>query len=435
MSVTIPPAVPNQEAERALSREADEELILTLSRALHQVNQPAHRLESTLSRVAERLNLEIHAFSLPTGLLISLKRPGDSVTTTRLLRLPSGPTNLECLRRLSIESEALASGRVAPREAIGKIQELASAPRCWGPAASVLGFLLCASAFSVFFGGGLRELGVATLLGLAVGLVARAFGKSRPVNRRFELTAAAVAGFIAALADAYLGHFVHWIPLASGLVILLPGLSLVDSIEELANGHLTSGASRMAGVGIVFLALIFGVLLGVDLAGLLVEEGPPGTAIPLPWWAKLLALPVVALGSTFRFQARLRDMPWILVGSAVGFGVSRAGSRLGNPLLGPFLGALVLGMTANLYARWRTPTPQLLLVPGLALLVPGSFGLRSLDSLLAGASVAGVELGFQMFMMTIALVAGLLFSNAMVASEVNPRPRDARLRLEKQDKK
>jgi uncharacterized membrane protein YjjP (DUF1212 family) len=421
MIVPSPPAAQNHDADAALSRESDEELIVALGRALHQVGQPAHRLESTLGRVADRVGLEIHAFSLPTGLMISFERPGDRATT-RLLRLPPRPTNLECLRRLSIESEALTRGRVAPCEAIGRIKELANAPRSWGSAATVAGFLLCASAFSVFFGGGLRELGVATVLGLAVGLVALAFGRSRGVSRRFELTAAAAAGFIAALSDAYLGHFVHWIPLASGLVILLPGLSLVDSIEELANGHLTSGASRMAGVGIVFLALIFGVLMGVDLVGLFADDGLPGDAIPLPWWMTLLALPVVALGSTFRFQARLADMPWILLGSAVAFGVSRVGGRLGNPLLGPFLGALVLGMAANVYARWRDPTPQLLIVPGLALLVPGSFGLRSLDSLLSGASVTGLEQGFQMFMMTIALVAGLLFSNAMVASEVNPRP-------------
>ncbi|WP_406693774.1 threonine/serine exporter family protein [Singulisphaera sp. Ch08] len=421
MSVTSPSATPNQDAAAASSQAADEELILALGRALHQVGQPAHRLESTLGRVADRLELELQAFSLPTGLLISFERPGEGATTTRLLRLPPRPTNLECLRRLSIESETLACGRFAPREAIERIKELMNDSRRWGPVASVLGFLLSASAFSVFFGGGLRELSVATVLGLAVGLVALAFGNSRSLSRRFELTAAAVAGFIAALSDAYIGHYVHWIPLASGLVILLPGLSLVDSIEELANGHLASGASRMAGVGIVFLALIFGVLMGVELVGLIAEEVQPGGAIPLPWWAKLLALPVVALGSTFRFQARLADMPWILLGSAVAFGASRAGTRLGNPLLGPFMGALVLGMVANLYARWYEPTPQLLIVPGLALLVPGSFGLRSLDSLLSGATVTGLEQGFQMFMMTIALVAGLLFSNSMVASEVNPR--------------
>ena len=336
-----------------------------------------------------------------------------------LVRLSPIPADLDRLKRLTIEAEALAHGQLAPSEAIERIKRLASARPLRGRVATVAGFLFSAAAFSVFFGGGIRELLVATVVGLAVGLVAVSFGKKRASNRRFELTAAAVAGFLAATADAYLGCYVHWIPVASGLVILLPGLSLVDSIEELANGHLASGSARMAGVGVVFLALIFGILLGVNLAGLFTGSGLPGGAIPFPGWMTLPALLVVALGSTYRFQARWQDLPWVLLASACAFAGSRLGARMGNPLLGPFVGALLLGLLANLYARWRDPVPQLLLVPGLALLVPGSFGLRCLDSLLTGQSVTGLEQGFQMFMMTMALVAGLLFSNAIVATDAN----------------
>ena len=56
----------------------------------------------------------------------------------------------------------------------------------------------------------------------------------------------------------------------------------------------------------------------------------------------------------------------------------------------------------------------MLLVPGRALLVPGSFGLRSMNALLSGDSTTGITRGFPMVMMAIALVAGLLFSNALV---------------------
>jgi uncharacterized membrane protein YjjB (DUF3815 family) len=175
----------------------------------------------------------------------------------------------------------------------------------------------------------------------------------------------------------------------------------------------------MAGVGVVFLALIFGVLMGVHLARLFPGPSPPGGAIPLPGWMLFPALFVVALGSTFRFQARWQDFPWVLAASAFAFAASKLGARMGSPLLGPFVGALMLGLLANLFARWRDPTPQLLLVPGLALLVPGAFGLRGLDSLLSGQSITGLEQGFQMFMMTMALVAGLLFSNAIVATDAN----------------
>ena len=231
----------------------------------------------------------------------------------------------------------------------------------------------------------------------------------RGAGRRYELLAAAAAGLIATLADRSLGDFVHWIPLASGLIVLLPGLALVDAIEELANGHLTSGAARMAGVGVAFLALVFGVMLGVSLAGIGGEARLDVPGVGFPPWAALPALGVVALVPSAGFGPRLRDWPVTLVASTVAFFGAKMGSRLGNPLLGPFVGALLLGLAANLYARYRLPTPQLLLVPGLALLVPGSIGLRSLDALLSGDAATGVEHGFRMFMMAMVLVAGLLF--------------------------
>jgi uncharacterized membrane protein YjjP (DUF1212 family) len=393
----------------------EEELVFTLGRALHQAGLPSHRLESMLERVAARLGVTVHPFSLPTGLLLCAERPGASVTT--LFRLAPKPTDMEKLRRLTAEAEALARGDRPVAGAVEHIRALSEAPPRWGRGAGVVGYTLSAAAFSVFFGGGARELAVATGVGLCVGLVALLFGKARGTSRRFELAAAAVAGLIAGAVDVY------WIPLASGLVALLPGLALVDAIEEMANGHLVCGSARMSGVGVVFLALIFGVLLALTVENLLFGVvGGSAEPSPFPAWAAVPALAVVALGSVFRFQARLRDGLWFLLASAVAFGGSRAGARLGNPLMGPFLGALLLGLTANLYARFREPTPQLLLVPGLALLVPGSFGLRSLNFFLAGDSVTGLEQGFQTFMAATAIVAGLLFSNAGSPRRRDPAP-------------
>jgi uncharacterized membrane protein YjjP (DUF1212 family) len=394
----------------------DEEILFTLGRAMHQAGLPAHRIEAALGRVAQRLNLTVHSFSLPTGLLLCSTR--DGVPTTVLFRLSSQPTNLEGLRRLMVEAEELASGRTSRREAIARIKRAVATPPPWGSCARVLGFALSAAAFSVFFGGGFRELLIASIVGLVVGLLALAFGPRRLTSRRFELVAAAAAGLISTVFDSLLGSYVHWIPLASGLIVLLPGLALVDSIEELANGHLASGSSRMAGVGIAFLALIFGVLLGINLGQACVGSQVDDRAIAFPAWAVLLALPVVAIGSMFRFQARAKEGIWILAASAVAFTGTRLGARLGDPLLGPFLGALLLGLTANIYARTRSLPPQILLIPGLALLVPGSFGVRSLDSLLSGDAATGVEQGFRMFMTSMALVAGLLFSNSLVKHEL-----------------
>ena len=71
-------------------------------------------------------------------------------------------------------------------------------------------------------------------------------------------------------------------------------------------------------------------------------------------------------------------------------------------------------MAAQLYARARREAPELLVTPGLALLVPGSIGVCSLAALFSQDVMTGIGAAFDMFIIAMALVAGLLFSNSFV---------------------
>ncbi len=62
-------------------------------------------------------------------------------------------------------------------------------------------------------------------------------------------------------------------------------------------------------------------------------------------------------------------------------------------------------------------TAELLIIPGLALLVPGSLGVRTFSSLLGKDPDVAVQTGFQMFLVAMALVGGLLFSDALVGEK------------------
>ena len=100
-------------------------------------------------------------------------------------------------------------------------------------------------------------------------------------------------------------------------------------------------------------------------------------------------------------------------------------------MAGPFLSAFVLGLSANLFARVTRQPAELFTVPGLALLVPGSFGVRSMSALLSDQTTLSVDMAFHMFLTAMALVTGLLFSGALCASNersgVRPTPRLASL--------
>ena len=58
---------------------------------------------------------------------------------------------------------------------------------------------------------------------------------------------------------------------------------------------------------------------------------------------------------------------------------------------------------------------QVVLVPSVFLLVPGSVGFRGMSSLLGRDTITGVETTFAMFVVAMAIVAGLLIANATVS--------------------
>ncbi len=388
------------------------QLLLALGRALHQVGQPAHKVERTLVLVADRCQVPLQMFVLPTGHFMSFHRADGPITF--VLRMNPGSIDLDRLSRLMIIADKIIDGSLTPREAKVRINEVMLRANERSSASIVAAYVLSAAPFSIFFGGGWTELIVATLVGLAVGLIAAAMARYKRTVRPFELIAAAAAAFIAGSADEILGAYGGWIPLAAGLIVLLPGIALVDSLEELAGGQLTSGASRMAGVGAVFLALTFGAIVGGTLSQVW-PQIKDVEAVHLPEWSVLPALLVVAIGSTLRFRAQNRDAWLILGASTLALVGSRAGSYYIGHFAGPFLAAALLGIAGNLYARVTRRAAELIVVPGLALLVPGSVGARSLESLLsADTADVGVASAIDMFLIGIALVAGLLFANSLV---------------------
>ena len=166
---------------------------------------------------------------------------------------------------------------------------------------------------------------------------------------------------------------------------------------------------------LVFLTIGFGVALGHAArrlaAGGTGARGAPRRFRdgPRPW-----RLTVVACAFTVLFRARPKDAGWILAAGTVAL----VGARLGAELLGPQLGALLaaslVGVGSNLLARFANRPAAITQLPGLMLLVPGSIGFRGVSSLLEQDVVSGIGAAFDMALVAIALVTGLLMANVLV---------------------
>ena len=137
----------------------------------------------------------------------------------------------------------------------------------------------------------------------------------------------------------------------------------------------------------------------------------------LPAWATLVAVAIAALGFAMRFNAHLRDVPWVAVACVISWTGALGGTVLLGPDLGVFVAALAVGPAANARARWSGTSSMVMMIPGLILLVPGSFGLRATELMLQHDVVSALDTVFSMLLVATALSTGLLLANLLLPSE------------------
>jgi uncharacterized membrane protein YjjB (DUF3815 family) len=200
----------------------------------------------------------------------------------------------------------------------------------------------------------------------------------------------------------------------AALIVLLPGMSLTVAVTELATRNLIAGTARLMSAVIVLLELVVGVALGERLASALVEVHA-ATPVPLPTWSQWIALLASGVGVSIVVQARASSIGWIVGGCVAGYLGSLAGTAWLGSGMGVLVGAFALGVLSNVFARLLNRPAQMVQVPAVFTLVPGSMGFRGMNSILDHDTLSGVETVFVMFVAATAIAAGLLIANAVVS--------------------
>ena len=392
-------------------REAAIGFVLALGRALHRYGTPAHRLEDSLHKVCERLTIEAEVFSTPTAIIMSFGRPTD--LRTRMMRVEGGELDMGKLAQLDALADDVIAKRVPPADGVRMLDGIIAAPPRFGRVPSMLAAGLTAGSIAVFFGGALPDVALSAGIGLALGVLSQFVSRSTDQARVLELVSAMFAALAAGLVSSVWPVVTPSLVTVASLIVLLPGLSLTVAMTELATRNLIAGTARLMSAVIVLLELVVGVALGERLAAALVTVHHIAPA-PLPWWAQGAALVVASIAVGVVVQAQLRAFGWIIAACVIGYFGSRAGGAWLGVQMGVLVGALALGVMSNLFARWLDRPAQVVQVPAVLLLVPGSMGFRAMSSLLDKNTLTGVETLFAMFVVAIAIVAGLLVANAIV---------------------
>lgn len=405
-------SVPQQVRLPSATASADAELLVELARALHSFGTPSHQLEETMADVGSALRVESQFLVTPTSIMLSVGRVPDQLTF--LERVEGGETNLDKLNQVSDIVKRVTDGKSGSLSALADIRTVVASPNRYGFLSMVAAYAIACGTAAVFFGGGWRELTVATGIGLILGIMAALTAGHARFAGVFPALAACLATVVSRLIMHVWQPGTAFIGALGGMIVLVPGYTLTVAMNEIAHRHLVSGTARVTGALVTFLQMGLGLALGGRISDAILRT-PPGTeSEPVAAWAYWASVALAAGAFTVLFQAHRRDAPAILVASLIALLTAQFGTPWLGPVVGVALSAWMLGIFSNGLARFNGRPASTTLVPGLLVLVPGSFGFRSVQALLNHDVVSGIEIGFSTTMTAMALVTGLFLANLVV---------------------
>ena len=282
-------------------------------------------------------------------------------------------------------------GAITPADAIEAIKAARNLRPRFGPVATTIGYAVTTVGFGMVINPTWASLPGYLFLGLIVGAIAQ-LGRPFPTLNTVLPTLAAMLVTILAtwfVADTANDGLLRVI--APPLVATLPGMALTIGAMELASSQIIAGASRLV-YGIAQLAmLVFGVALGVHVAG---EVFPQTPSTQMGAWSLYVAIVVVAVGLYVYLSAPRGSLIWLVAAIAVALVGQAVAGRFVAAAYSGFIGAFLTVPFAMLAARIKTSPPAIvMMLAAFWSLVPGALSFESVTQAATGGNVGVASLG------------------------------------------
>ena len=362
-------------------------MLRELGIALVEVVQPAQLVQTRLLNVARRYTTKpVRVVVLPTVLLLPLGTDTYEIdATTR------ATSQLNLADRVDHIARLAAAGAVTPKDAIRALVQARGMPPRFNPVVTILGYVITTLGFSMIINPTWASLWGHEFLGLIVGVIVAAARPFPALSAIVPTVAAAAVTMLATwfVADAANDGLVRVI--APALVAILPGLALTVGAMELAGSEIIAGATRLVYGVVQLMLMVFGVAIGMAVAGPVAPQQPSPQTGP---WAFYAAIVVVGVGLYIYLSAPRGSLAWLIAAVAVALLGQKFGELFLSPAHAGALGAALVLPFAVLAAQLRTaPTAMVMALAAFWALVPGALSFESLSQAATGGAADVATLG------------------------------------------
>jgi uncharacterized membrane protein YjjP (DUF1212 family) len=405
--------VTEQVAADATQVEEVAHLSLQVGRLLLLNGSDTEQVEAAVIRFAAGFGCEAHLMVSYEALLLTIVAAGQFRTKIghRVPAMNVGMTVVGAVNRVVIGA---ATGQLALAQARAKLDAAEHEKPEYHRAVVMIALGLTAASLSRLFGGDWRTFAVTWLAGIAGTWLRQELARRRFNPIFIPFAAASLGGIIGAAAVLLGASGAPALCLVAPGMILMPGVPLINGVQDLIRNHMTLGISRLGFASLATIAIAFGLFVATVVTGVTIPVDAPARVIGLPEDAVFSA--VAAIGYAFLFNVPGR-MAWAcLVCGVASHTLRTLCVHLGMDIIsGTLIGALATGSLAQAFA-WHFAAPAATFAfPGVVAMIPGAYAFRAVIGALHivhGASAAPlvtetIALGITVLLMVGAIGIGI----------------------------
>jgi uncharacterized membrane protein YjjP (DUF1212 family) len=252
-----------------LEREALRDVIdlsLWAGQMLLQHGSESARIEETVHRIGTGLGADWLDILVSPNIIAATTVSGEEFRT-KLRRVVAIGVNMQIIAEVNEVSRLVSEGKLDRFQVRTELERIDSLPRQYNRWLVVAMVGLACGAFSRLFGGDWPVFFVTTLAS-SIAMWFRQELMRRYFNSLLIVTGTAfVAGLVASAAPLLKLGERPQIALSAAVLLLVPGVALINAADDLIKGHLVTGITRGITGLLVSLGIALGLLLAMRLTG------------------------------------------------------------------------------------------------------------------------------------------------------------------------
>lgn len=346
------------------------DLVAAIATRLATSGAETYRVEESVKRICAAYGLDARVYAIPHSLFITIMIPSER-PMTQLCRMDHLGTDLEAVEQYSNLSRRICAEKPDWEEALSWLEESRKNQKQYSSFYLLLGHVLVASGFCLFFGGSARDALCAALCGLLLGFLSQWMGKT---NVFFQKIISAFLMAVLAYGCSALG-FTNNVDTSviGALMLLVPGILFTNALRDITFGDTNSGINRIVEVVLIAVAISLGTAAAWNLSVSLWGGAPNSPVLQYsPFWQC-----VFSVFASYGFVVIFNIHGFGSFLCALGGGITWAAFCLvqalgGQDLVCFFAATVVAAVFAEVMARIRKYPAISYLISCLLPLIPGS---------------------------------------------------------------